>query len=250
MLRNPYSAAGIVRARRNCARQSSVWGARQSRYRTPSRRFRVGCGGDPAHGVRPTPTRSTLRDNCRPPKSCASASAWWSVARAALGLRRGPAGWPVAPALRGSGQAYRPVNAAFCRLFSCPHRSRAAPFFRRLHALAVQDRGTRLRMPPVGLAQLFAQRVMDPLPSAIQPPVAIVGVDRAPGRKVMRQVAPLAARPQHVPERIHDLPPCVFGRPTAGFDRWHQGLEHGPFFVAHIRRVASPLAHAPILPAF
>ncbi len=55
-------------------------------------------------------------------------------------------------------------------------------------------------------SRVHSQTVMYPQPSAVYAPVAIRGVDRLPGWKVSRQVAPRAPLRQEVENRIQDIP--------------------------------------------
>lgn len=75
----------------------------------------------------------------------------------------------------------------FCRLFSCPHLNRAAPFFRRLDGLAIQDGGVGRGFATVGTTKLFPHGIMNARPSAVHSPVPKVGVVGHPWREVMRQ---------------------------------------------------------------
>src|ERR687894_1116364 len=78
--------------------------------------------------------------------------------------------------------------------------------FGRAHRPAVDDRGRGLRVAADGPAVPLAQPGVDPLPGAGAPPSAVVVVDGRPGREVVRQRAPLAARAQQVERRIGDPP--------------------------------------------
>lgn len=61
-----------------------------------------------------------------------------------------------------------------------------------------------------------AQELLNPLVKAVLAPQAEVVEHRRPGRRSMRQVAPLAARPVLAEDRVHDLPQIagsgIFGR--------------------------------------
>ena len=250
MLRNPCLIAGSGPAMQTSVRLPTGGAAPQSRRWDLSPRFPVGLVAAPYLRAGSRPTLPGSRDSRHRPRSSSAASVGRLDTSALPLRRRGPARSPDARGLPASGRAYPPANAAFYRLFSFPRRSPVAPFFRRLHALTVQNGRTRLPMPPFGLAQLLMQSRVDPLPGALSPPVAEVGIDRSPGRKLMRQHPPLATAPQHVQDRIHNLSPSVFGGAASGFDRRHKGFQHFPFRVAQVSRVTPPCGHAAILPAF
>jgi hypothetical protein len=73
---------------------------------------------------------------------------------------------------------------------------------RGLDALAIEDGGGRLPLAPFLLSHKEAQSVVDSLPNACDPPGAEVTVDGSLGRVLARQVAPLAARPVEIKDRV------------------------------------------------
>src|SRR3712207_2344617 len=81
---------------------------------------------------------------------------------------------------------------------------REAPFFRRLHALCVDDRRCRAGLPALLLAQHHHEMMTHALPHARTQEGAEVAINRGPGRKGRRgwQVAPLAAGPDNVEQAI------------------------------------------------
>ncbi len=176
--------------------------------------------------------RLTHRDNWRPPKSFASASGSSATGGAMVWLRRDLVHWRDEPALPTVSRAYRRANAVFCRLFSCPHRSRAVPFFGRLDRLAIQDRRTGFGMSSFGLAQFAPQAVVNPLPCSVQAPCAKVGVDRFPRWQVMGNGTPLGTRSQHIQNGIHDFAARMGRRTTTAFGWRNQWFKDTPFVVS------------------
>ena len=80
-----------------------------------------------------------------------------------------------------------------------------AASLRGLDALAVDDRGRRTGFAPDPLAIRYHQRMVDLLEQAGIAPGCKPAIDRAPGRKVLRQLAPRTARAHHVENAVDDL---------------------------------------------
>jgi hypothetical protein len=78
--------------------------------------------------------------------------------------------------------------------------------------LGVDHRRGRLGIPARGLADLGAQRIVQPGQRAVVPPGGEVAVHRLPRREVGGQVPPGAPGPVQVQDRFHDPP----GRPDPG----------------------------------
>src|SRR5216117_914190 len=66
------------------------------------------------------------------------------------------------------------------------------------------------------------QSIVNALPGAVQAPVAKVGVDSLPGRKIMRQHAPLATSAQDIEDGIDNISPQVISGTPSAFDRRNQ----------------------------
>ncbi len=230
--------------------RSTVWVRSQKCPRHFWRQFPTPAGGGRARGAGAVPSRLTGRDNLHRPKSFSSASAFPSRAPGPswpppdLGHR------PDGPALPAPTPACRPKYAVFGPLSSSPPRSRAAPFFRRLDTLTVQDRRAGVRMTARGCAHLAPQPLLNAGPGAVQPPGAKIGVDRLPRRKVMGQEAPLAPRAQDIEDRVDNLSPPVLSWTPAAVDGRNQWFDDGPFFVREIRGVIRSVVHSTILPTF
>src|SRR4051794_40207805 len=75
-----------------------------------------------------------------------------------------------------------------------------------LDALRIDAGGAGGRFASLLLPHLGAQGIDDLLPSAVRVPGSEVIPDRALGQQVMRQVAPLHARPRLVQTRVDHLP--------------------------------------------
>src|SRR5262249_17680531 len=84
----------------------------------------------------------------------------------------------------------------------------------RLDRLAVGGRGPRAGVAPGAGADPLAQGLVDAVPGAVVAPASVPGVDRGPGREVVRQQAPLAAGADQVEDGVEHL--AQFGRRPAG----------------------------------
>jgi hypothetical protein len=103
-------------------------------------------------------------------------------------------------------------------------------------------------MTASGLSHLSAQSVVNAFPGPIPSPMAKVGVDSLPGRKIVRKKAPLAPRAQDIEDGIDNLsPPVVSGTPSA-FDWRNQWFDDLPFSLSQVRWVVASLVHTTILP--
>ena len=92
-----------------------------------------------------------------------------------------------------------PLRCGACaRIPSCRRRSPEAPLFRGLDALAVDDGSAGDGIPSFFLPDLAAQRLLNPLPSAIGPPFSEIPPHRAPGRQVMGHHSPWYAAAQDI----------------------------------------------------
>ncbi len=101
-----------------------------------------------------------------------------------------------------------------------------------LDRLRIKD-GRRWRaLASCGLAKQFAQAVMDAFPDALQLPPSEVVIDDSPGRKLMWQQAPSAARTHEIEDCIENLTSGILRRTTSGFGLGHQRSEPMPLGVA------------------
>jgi hypothetical protein len=116
--------------------------------------------------------------------------------------------------------------------------------------LTIHDSRAWLGMTAGGFAPLSAQTVVNTLPSSVQPPVATIGVDRLPRRKIMRQGAPLAPGAQDREDGIDNLSPHGISRASSTFDGRTQWFNNLPFFISQIRWVIGSGVHTTILPTF
>jgi hypothetical protein len=113
-----------------------------------------------------------------------------------------------------------------------------------LNRLAVEHGRGRLLVPALGVAQVGAQGVVDPLPGPVGLPAAEVAVDGLPGGEVVRQHSPGAAGGQEVEDGVEQVPVGVLPGPAAGLGAGDQVFDVGPLEVGQVRRVALPFAHA------
>src|SRR5262249_30092987 len=102
---------------------------------------------------------------------------------------------------------------------ACRRRSHAAPFFRRLDRLAVQNDGAGGGFSPGLSACLFASARMDLLPGAIHPPEPERVVGRLPGRNIMGHQPPDTATAEDREDGIHDFPSLPADRTAAWLGR-------------------------------
>ena len=137
--------------------------------------------------------------------------------------------------------------AAFDRLPSCLHRSREAPFFRRLGALAVQDGGAGTLLATSGQSGLGPKSIVDSRPSAIQAPGTKVVVDRLAARKLVGQVAPGASRAQCIEDAVDDLAQVHLPRTSSRLGWRKQWLQRLPLRIRKIAGVRLSL-HTQSLP--
>ncbi len=220
-LRNLYSSVANARTIRRSVPQSSAWAKLRIGAGRFSPRFPIRDADARVRGADFGPIQSTRRGNWRRPKSFSIANACFANARGGVSHHPGLVHRPHEPVLRESGQAYPPKHAFFGLLFSCPHRSRAAPPFRRLDTLTVQDRRTGFRVSPLRPTHFLSQLVMNRKPSSVEPPIPKVSVDGLPRWQVMRQHGPLATGAKDIENGIYDFAPCMFSRTTAEFDMWY-----------------------------
>src|SRR5690606_1125899 len=105
--------------------------------------------------------------------------------------RRGPGSLRRARPLKAAGPTC-PRRCGVCGLSpSCRRRSREAPLFRGLDALAVDDGHGGRRLFARGFAGLIAQAVVYPLEGAVVAPLGEIVVDAVPLGIVLGQHAPL-----------------------------------------------------------
>src|SRR6516165_1125777 len=115
-----------------------------------------------------------------------------------------------------------------------------------LDRLAV-DRGGAGRDLPVVLQPYFdAQSRQDLSPDGVTDPGAEIVVDGFPGRKLMRQHAPLTTRAIQIEQRVENLTQIGFARSPTRLGRRQQGFDELPLLVRKIGGVWLPF-HAPDL---
>ena len=186
MLHSPCSVSAIDRAKRKCARRSSVWATLQifRPARWPQSRVRFVDGH--VLGVSRVPIGLTHRDNQHQPRPSSVASVVFAMALIPLWLRLDLGYLPHVHELQAPSPAYLPEYAAFCRLSSYQRRTREAPFFGCLHGLAIQNRRAGFRPLADRSTHLPSQGVVNTFPRPIQTPRPEVRVHRLPRGQVMR----------------------------------------------------------------
>src|SRR5262249_4737325 len=88
-----------------------------------------------------------------------------------------------------------------------------------------------------------AQRLVDALPHAMQPPLAPCRVRGLPRRILPREIAPGAASVQHVEERVDEEPQRPRARPTTPCWSREQRLELRPFGIREVTGIKGASIH-------
>jgi hypothetical protein len=209
------------------------------------------------------PSGQTLaRCNRHQPTSTATTKAVTAAVTAAVKvvwLRLVRAHQPDARTLSPASPACLPTNAACARLRFWLCRSRVAPFFGCLDALAVHNHRAGLCVAPFFQAHLLAQSIMQLFPCAVQLPASKTRIDRAPsrelagqgtrgagnsrGRELAGQGTPLAAGPQHIENRIDNLTPLHLRWAAKGL--FNKGLDCVPLLVGQVAGIT--FSHTPSL---
>jgi hypothetical protein len=120
-----------------------------------------------------------------------------------------------------------------------------AAAFRGLHRLAVDDAGVRARFSSRLLARRHDQDVIDARKQAGARPSVEIALHRRVGRKLLRQLPPLAACRRHIQDRVHDRAQIGFARSAEPRARRKQRLDQRPFGIRQMTCVAKP--RTPIL---
>src|SRR5450432_3729303 len=111
-------------------------------------------------------------------------------------------------------------------------------FFRALHALGVDDRRGRAGLPRSLLATLHIERVVQPLQRAVKGPSDEILADRAPGRQVLRDGAPLTTGAEDVHHPVRHLADIDRALVAAPLGRRNQRPDLAPLRLAQIALVA------------
>src|SRR6266542_1772926 len=133
----------------------------------------------------------------------------------------------------------RPAGGACGHLPSWRRRSRAAPFFGGLDALAVQHHRAGGGMAALPQALLLAQPGKDLFPQPLLPPQAPVVVDGLPGWKVVRQQPPGTAGAQPVQHGIDQLTAVVDRGAATRLGRGDKRRQQRPLWIGEVGRVAA-----------
>jgi hypothetical protein len=108
-----------------------------------------------------------------------------------------------------------------------------APFFSAFDALAVDRCGGR-----TSFAAFHIERLMDAIERSVIGQKIEITMDRALGRQILGDRAPLAAGREHIHQAIHDRPHRDGAFPSAPF-RWRdRRFDERPLRVCHVARVA------------
>jgi len=201
-------------------------------------------------GPKPSPSPATAQRSLHRPRPFSDGETGQPDPPAPTRLRLGPAHPQDEPHNVGSSPTYRPRYGACGPLLFCLHRSRRAPLFRGLHALAVHDRCTWALLAALLPADAVSKYVMDSLPSSVVSPLLEVHVDRRKRGEVLGEHAPSTAATQYVEDGIDDRPKlCRTGSPSR-LGTWKKATDDPPFRVAEVtgvshRRILARLSRLP-----
>ena len=106
-----------------------------------------------------------------------------------------------------------------------------------VHRLAVDAGGAAGPPGFLVLADLLAQGVMDRVQGAVMPPFIEVAPHGALGRKVLGEVAPLAAGAQHIQDGVEHVAHGGGAGAASGVDR-DKGFDELPLFVGQVAGVS------------
>ncbi|KAJ3064587.1 hypothetical protein HK102_008167 [Quaeritorhiza haematococci] len=104
----------------------------------------------------------------------------------------------------------------------------------RADRLAVDDRRRRALLAAVGVPQAGPQDLHDPVPGPVEPPAAVVVVDRAPGGQVVGEHPPGDAPPDDVQHAVQDLAQVDRTRAAAGLGLRQQRPHQLPLLVGQV----------------
>ena len=110
--------------------------------------------------------------------------------------------------------------------------------FGTLYALAVDDSSAGLGLASLYQAKLLPQMSVYLLPQTVVLPQPEVMVDGAPGRKVLRQIAPLTAGLDDIEDPVEQLAEGMFASPTLLAGLGKTIVDELPFVVSYIRCVS------------
>src|SRR5205814_2764522 len=107
---------------------------------------------------------------------------------------------------------------------------------------AVNDCCRRAHLASFALAGLDIECVMDALQRAVPIPQHEIGMRGALRRQILRQRLPLAARREHIEDRVQNLADVHLAPTPTAFGRRYRRFDQRPLAVAQITRVAQAVA--------
>ena len=120
----------------------------------------------------------------------------------------------------------------------------------RFDRLAVNNGRCGSHLPPFGITQPIAQRVVDEGPSPILTPLAKVAIDGLPGAEVFGKKPPRTARSNHIKDGVDQDAAVLAERASAlaraGLGCRHQRFDLVPFFISQIRWITYRMRLHPI----
>ena len=108
--------------------------------------------------------------------------------------------------------------------------------------MTVQDRSGRAGFAAFMFAGSHIEFVVEALQRAVPSPQVHIAVDRAAGRKVLRQRSPLTAMFQHIEQAIDHRPQIHLALSPAPLRRRNQRGDDLPFGIGQITGIAQSLA--------
>ena len=205
----------------------------------------------PHHAQYPSPSGpSPLHQHRRHrPRSTGAWGTGSAACSAPTWRRPGPGCWPHVPLRSRAGRSY-PLRCGVCaQIPSCLRRNPEAPLFRGLHRLAVNDGSTGCSITSFPLPDLAPQRLLNPLPCAIGPPLSEVPPHCAPGGQVMGHHSPRYAASQYVQYAVYYLLQFHCPSPPSGRRGRQQSLQMLPLGIRQITGICSPI-HIPKLHSY
>src|SRR5215475_3891916 len=113
-------------------------------------------------------------------------------------------------------------------LHQTPAGRARSPFLSTLGALAIDDRSRRANLASVALAGLDIERVMDALQRAVPIPQHEIRMRGALRRQILRQRLPLAARREHIEDRVQNFADIHFAPTPTAFGWRYRRLDQRP----------------------
>src|SRR5215510_1077234 len=116
-------------------------------------------------------------------------------------------------------------------------------FFRGFHTLAVHDGRRGISVAARPQADRAAQRLMHPLPDAVQTPLAPCRIRGLPRRILPWEIAPGTAGTQHIEEGVDEQSQRPGAWPAAPRWRWQQRRQISPLGICEVTGIEGASIH-------